>query len=1369
MNRNTEYYLGLDIGTDSVGYAVTDEEYKLLKFKGEPMWGSHLFDPANQCAERRAFRVARRRLDRRQQRVQLADEIFASEVAKVDPHFYIRKKESALWNEDSTYKAEGKLFFNDSNYSDKDYHKEFPTIHHLLMKLIKDKDRKFDIRLLNIAVDWLVAHRGHFLSEVDAENIEGIKDFTAVYNDFYEWFTESGNTAPWGDLDAVRFGEILKTHGINGKKNALRDFIYGGKIPADQEGDYFSKKELISLLAGGKVSLSKLFPRTDRDDEEEDVSFKISDDMEETLPKLGDYAEVIKKIAAMYDWSVLSDLLGEYAYISEAKVQQYEQHKIDLKNLKYYIKKNPALCEKYNEIFKKSAGDLKNYVAYTYQLSGLRKDAELPKEKAKKEDFYKYLESVLKIKSLAEQSFDDKDESAFWKDVANRMAEGTFLPKQVNTDNRVIPYQLYYVELERILENAANHYPFLSEVDSDGYKNIDKLKSIMKFRIPYFVGPLRKDSENAFGWIERKGEGKIYPWNFNEKVDLDKSEEQFIRKMTNICTYLPGEPVVPKYSLLYAKFMALNEINNLKVNEVAISVKAKQEIFTDLFCKRAKVTRKQIQDYLVAHQYMEKEDVLSGIDITVKSSLKAANDFRRLMDKGILTESDVERIVERRTFTEENGRFRSWVKREFPNLSEEDKRYVSARKYSDFGRLSERFLNGLKGVNNDTGEIGTILHFLWETNDNLMEIISSDKYSFGEEIQKIRKEYYTEHPTSITDQMEEMGLPNAVRRSVTRTLAVVKDVVQTAGHAPKKIFVEMARGADPSQKGKRTTSRKEQILELYKQVDEDTRELEKQLEEMGDMANNRLQSEALFLYYLQLGKCMYSGKPIRLEDIKTTKYNIDHIYPQSLVKDDSTLNNKVLVLSELNGRKTDTYPIEQGIRHDMYAFWKMLKDRKLITEEKFSRLIRNTPFTEQEKLGFINRQLVETRQSMKAVTNLLKGIYPDSEIIYVKANLAAELKQVLDVTPKVRSINDLHHAKDAYLNIVAGNVHNERFTKNFYVTEKYSIRPESLYGKDRERNGKYYWNSEMRETVKKTYEKNNIHLTRYAFCQKGGLFDQMPLKKKDGLIERKAGLDTAKYGGYNKSTSAFFVIARYLRGGKKEVSFVPIDLMVSEKFLADDAFALEYLQKTLEGMNPQKKIENVELPLKKRVIRYKTVLSLDGFRVWVNGKASGGRQILLTCSESLSLSRHISQYVKKIENYINKKAENKRFIHDSENDGLCETENENLYDEILNKLQTNHYMKMPGNQSETVKKGREKFVNLSFDEQLKLLVNAISLLKSGRAGGVDLSMVGGKSSSGAMIMGANLSSCKYKDVRVIDYSPAGLHENKSNNLMELFY
>ena len=37
-----EYYLGLDIGTDSVGWCVTDPAYNILKFNGKAMWGIRL-------------------------------------------------------------------------------------------------------------------------------------------------------------------------------------------------------------------------------------------------------------------------------------------------------------------------------------------------------------------------------------------------------------------------------------------------------------------------------------------------------------------------------------------------------------------------------------------------------------------------------------------------------------------------------------------------------------------------------------------------------------------------------------------------------------------------------------------------------------------------------------------------------------------------------------------------------------------------------------------------------------------------------------------------------------------------------------------------------------------------------------------------------------------------------------------------------------------------------------------------------------------------------------------------------------------------------------------------------------------------------
>ena len=62
---NGNYYVGVDAGTNSVGWAVTDHDYNLLKFKGKHMWGVRLFDEATDASTRRINRGNRRRLERK--------------------------------------------------------------------------------------------------------------------------------------------------------------------------------------------------------------------------------------------------------------------------------------------------------------------------------------------------------------------------------------------------------------------------------------------------------------------------------------------------------------------------------------------------------------------------------------------------------------------------------------------------------------------------------------------------------------------------------------------------------------------------------------------------------------------------------------------------------------------------------------------------------------------------------------------------------------------------------------------------------------------------------------------------------------------------------------------------------------------------------------------------------------------------------------------------------------------------------------------------------------------------------------------------------------------------------------------------------
>ncbi|MBQ2880888.1 MAG: type II CRISPR RNA-guided endonuclease Cas9, partial [Clostridia bacterium] len=1112
--QNENYYVGLDIGTDSVGYAVTDKEYNLCKFKGEPMWGVTLFDAAQLAVSRRTFRAARRRLDRRQQRVKLLMELFAVEISKIDENFFKRIKESYLYPEDEGQKV--RLF---GSYAEqKAYTARYPTIHHLIWELMNSNE-PHDPRLVYIACAWLVAHRGHFLSEVDKQNIDAVTDFSSVWQKLVSHITRDEYALPWdNDVNISDIEDVLKKKlNITKKSKELISVLFKGKKPpktSDETYEY-NYELVVKLLCGGKDSLQKLFGKEEYSElEEKSVALNMDDEKFATVLQSIDEsdAELLSALKAVYDWSVLVDVLKGKSTISEAKVKVYEQHAEDLKCLKYFVKK--YIPQKYNDVFRSEKIN-NNYPSYLGKNKTGNNDIKVKKSNSK-EDFCKYINSI--VKAINPENCDAEK----YADMVSRLETNDFLPKQVDSDNRVIPYQLYWYELNKILENAKGYISFLNEVDSDGISGAEKILSVFEFRVPYYVGPLKEKSNPKLNhWMVRKVEngvkatGPIYPWNFEKMVDLDSSEDAFIRRMTNSCTYLPGEDVLPKNSLIYCAFEVLNEINNIKINGNEISVSIKQGIYNDLFMQFDKVTPDRIKKYLEANGHMSKDDIMSGLDITVKSSLKPFRIFRNLVKNKLLSYADAENIISRATYSEDKQRFKKWLQREYPHLPENEVKYILGFKFKEFGRLSRKFLCGIEGaVNKDTGEYMSIIRSMWETNNNLMQLLS-DRFEFTENIENFAREYFGSKQKTLSERLDEMYVSNAVKRPIIRTFDILKDIVKVQKKAPEMIFIEMARGSTEDQKGKRTQTRLAQIEELYDKIDkEEVRELKKQLEEWGDTAHNKLQSDKLFLYFMQLGKCLYTKEKISLSSVLQGDgaYNIEHIYPRSFVKDDSIINNKILVDSKVNGEKSDKYPIDPAIQSDMKDFWAYLNKNNLISDEKYKRLIRTTHFTDEEKYEFINRQLVETTQSTKVVATLLKEIYPATEVVYVKAGTVSEFRQKFDLL-KSRAVNDLHHAKDAYLNIVVGNVWYHKFNKKFYMKNAdNNIKAEQLFTRTVKCGDAVIWKGAAdKDRVVNIARKNTAHMTKYAFCRKGGFFDQNPITAQSDLVQRKTGMPTEVY------------------------------------------------------------------------------------------------------------------------------------------------------------------------------------------------------------------------------------------------------------------
>lgn len=1363
MKKTEKVYLGLDIGTDSVGWAVTDEKYNLLRFHGQDAWGSHIFEAASLNADRRSFRSARRRLDRKKQRINLVRELFATEIAKADADFYKKLDGSYKFRDDIGYRY---TIFNEDNYTDADYYNNYPTIHHLIYDLMTNTE-PHDVRLVYLACAWLVSHRGHFFSNINKDNLSEIKDFNLVYKKFLSFFTDGGYDSPWGTIDETALGDALKKKsGITAKNKKLIEVLYGGKKPsklsADEpidEGFPFSREGIVKLLAGGTYALKDLFGKEEYASlETKSISLGMDDEkLASVMADIGDDYALIDALRSVYDWAVLVDALGEESTISGAKVKVYDTHKRDLEFLKKVVKK--YIPKEYESIFRDTAKTgYPNYVYHTDENVDRGKF-----KKTDKEEFSKFI--LLKVKGITP----DAEDQARFDDMIFRLEQRSFMPKQKDTDNRVIPHQLYWYELHQILNNAAAYLPFLKEKDEQGLTTCEKVESVFLFRIPYFVGPLNSNSKWA--WIVRK-EGKILPWNFEEMVDFDKSENAFIERMTNTCTYLAGEKVLPKDSLLYHKYTVLNEINNLRINQIRISVELKQKIYNEVFLQKKKISRKFLVNWLVQNGYVEKgmEDSVSGIDIEIKSNLAPQIAYKRLMESGILTESDIEEIIERASYAEDKGRLSRWIAKNYPNVTEEDRKYICSIKAKDFGRLSRTFLAGIEGIDNASGEVTTVIGALWNSQNNLMEIVADkEKYTFAEAIAEFNKDYYAEHPSTLEDRMNEMYLSNAVKRPVYRTLDIVKDVKKAFG-TPDKIFVEMTRGGSEEMKGKRTKSRKEQIIELYELCrDEDVRILRKELDSMGDAADNKLQSEKLFLYYMQLGKCMYTGEAIDLSQLGNSKiYDVDHIYPQAFVKDDSIINNKVLVKSEANGAKGEEYPISKSIREKMHAYWTMLKNIGLISEEKYKRLTRATAFTDEERYNFINRQVTETSQSTKAVATLLKEYFPDTEIVYSKAKLSSEFRHEFDLY-KSRAYNDLHHAVDAYLNIVVGNVYNMKFTKNFNVNQKYSIKTKTVFTHPVVSNGKTIWDgSTMLDHVKKTAQKNTAHFTKFAFFKKGGLFDQNPVTAGEGLTPLKKDKETAKYGGYNGASILFFIPVRYRAGKKSEIIIMSVEMLHGKRFLEDSEFAREYAFARLEKIL-NKSVDEISYPMGNRPWKVNTMLSLDGFRVCIAGSAGGGKTLIAQSIMQFSSDPFWNFYVGKLEKLVEKCSKNTKYIYDEVYDKVSREKNLELYDLYVDKYEHTIYSKRVNSPLETLHNGRDQFVGLSTVEQAKVLLNIHQTF--GRiSSGCDLTGIGGASRASATVnFSSNISNWakSYKDVRIIDSTASGLWEKKSDNLLDL--
>ena len=1328
---NKIWYLGLDIGTASVGWAATDTEYKIIRKNKKRLWGVRLFEEATTADERRGYRSNRRRLARRKWRLNLLEELFEKEIAKIDSNFFLRLKESQYHYEDKTHKVPYAIF-NDKNYTDKEYYNDYPTIYHLRTKLMSEDNP--DIRKVFLAIHHILKNRGHFL-------LQGQSFKEGNLNNLIKELL---------NLDILHISievteeNIAKIAEIALEKKTLTDKVNDLKKLCPKEKQLL---EVFRLIFGGKTSLDKLFAideYKDLDASVKSVSFKekiyeeVRHDYEQVL---SNYIELLDLAKLVYDSIILSDIKKEGKTLSESKVELYNKHRDDLIKLKTLVKNDSKLSEDkkvelYAEIFKEDKDKGTNYVNY------IRKSEE--GKGCNYEDFKKFL-----VKELA------KLEESTAKDVILRDLElEIFLPLQRTKDNSVVPYQIHKEELIKILDNAGKYHKFLNEKDESGYSLREKVIQLLEFRIPYYVGPLnssKKAKEDGFAWsVRNKGyeNTPVTPWNYEKVIDESASAEKFITNLTNKCTYLKGEDVLPKSSLLYSEFTLLNELNALRYDGNRISLEARNTIIDKLFKQQGKkVTKTSIKNLLKAEGFIDGKGEISGIDITVKNDLKSYRDFKKILGDKFNSEHVENIILWITLYGESRKLIKSKIEAVYGDIySKEEIAKMSRLVYKDWGRFSRKLLTELvskKLYNEETGECLNIIGAMRQNNILFMELLA-DRFDYSQQIIDYNKELQKEVTEITPEILDDLYVSPSVKRSIWQTVRIVEELKKIIGCAPTKIFVETTRSNQ--EKKKPTDSRKKQLELAYKVAKKDVKELEKEMDELKfDTLNNRLSAEEpsklkvkkLYLYYTQLGRCMYSGKPITLKDLYTKKYDIDHIYPQSKVKDDS-FTNTVLVKREYNAAKTDRYPLGSDIQTPSNRkFWKFLKEKGLITDEKYNRLVRTEEFSDEELTGFIARQLVETSQSVKAVANILGELNQETSICYSKAENVSSFRQNFgkikdgnrksdnnEQLIKVREINDYHHAKDAYLNVVVGNVYDTKFTRNVFnfIKDKKDGRKYSL-------NNVFYENVsnsntvawEMNKTVhqvEKAMNNNNILVTRRTSEQKGGLFKatvykaKIAAKAKEGVYyplktSDKFIRDVKKYGGYTSIGIAYYSIFEYIlvnkKGEEKLTRIIPIPIYVSQN-IRDNSTLIEFGRSQV-NIKDGEEIKDFKLKYAKLCIG--SEIRMNNYPYYIGGKSKD--TFYYDSAVQVIIDNQSEQYLKILSKYQNWKKENK----DGELwENITKENNIELYNKLVEKMNSEIFTKKKSNKynelnSEEI---RNNFIKISVEEQAKVLLEILNLL-----------------------------------------------------------
>lgn len=1130
--KQKNYYLGLNLGTSSIGWAVMDENYHLMRKKGKTTMGTYLFREGESAEGRRMQRGGRRRTSRRKWRLSFVDQLFKSEIDKVDPDFFARLKDSNVspMDQSKKYLNQPLLMKNEKNV-----YRQYPTIYHLREALMNE-NRKFDIRLVYLAIHHIQKYRGNFLDSTpyenyNAENTDIVGELSHINDYFVGKYNLKSNVI---DLDQ-----------LNNVKDILLDFQNSNSVKAkklltalDTSDDKIISAKLkiiFSGMVGNLLNLQKLF------DDESLPKFKLSEeDSNETIEQLSsslnsDDYNLILGVQKIYSWMTLNSLIPQ-GKISQSMVQKYDLHQEQLKIYKAIEK----------EVSDEDKHKLKDYYSSYINNETLSNSLDIDtfKSKVKKVLNNYSSDNVKQLLTLIEQDTADNP---------------VFMPKQRVSNNGVIPHQLHQKEMNQIIENQGKYYPWLLDIQS-------KLNTLLEFKIPYYVGPMVDDKGSKFAWMVRKEPGTITPYNFSQKIDLEKTAEKFIRRMTAKDNCLLSEDVLPNDSLLYQYYKVISELNNARIDDRHFTMGERQVLLNELFKKHVTVTTKAALNAL--NRPKSKITGLSN-ENRFNNNLSTYIKFKNIFGTEIVDDdtyfNDLEKITKWATLFEDNSIFMQKLN-ELSWLTPEMKSKLKGFRLNGWGRYSRKLLLETIGTVDDkssfTRSIQTsILEAMWTKGLNIQQVLSQD--SFKLKIEKHNKNVLQKK--SLNDVLNESYLSPANKKAVRKVVKLVDDIEKAMGYAPCQISIEFTR---EKQNSNQPLKAKYELEKTYRKLDDNfAKSLKAQLkgQENDELLKHNSQ---IRLYFLQMGRDIYTGKRLNI-DFLSQNCEVDHIIPQSATVDNS-IDNKVLTSKNMNSYKSNR-EIQGNFAYrampDNFMgcqtigdFWKMLLEKGLMSKKKYDLLLRKSgqkvsPYAIE---GYTKRQLVETSQIVKFVADYLNTKYKEqAKILTIRASNVTKLRDRFKFY-KVH-FNDYHHAFDAYLIAVIGLYLYKRYPKlrKYFTYGEFAkfdaeymaklgyidflhdipvIQDDGFieYKKVVNKNGEIVFDTkDVYEQLNRAYHFKKVNVVKETWIDNGQLYNQTILQSprynsaNKALIPIKNNKDSQIYGGYTSKKVAYMAIIKF--------------------------------------------------------------------------------------------------------------------------------------------------------------------------------------------------------------------------------------------------